>query len=250
MATGRFVRMDLVGAKTGSRWGGEQWQTGIGLVDGDAGGVFPNAVREGLPTFNAIADAENTSTTEFDISWSWRGTEKFSRSLQLSLAQAATAYCNGFKSFMAADSELVAVRISAVQASGKLVNGGNYFYLKTPIAGTQTAAVQMPPQLAIAVSHVTGARGAGGKGRMYLPLNGKASTYGKLTSVDQTALAAGAKAFLEELYSIGPVPAVISSAKLEYSAISRVRVGDVFDTQRRRREQVPEVYVDADLSYN
>ena len=250
MATGRHVRVDILGDRSGTVWEGETWQTGISLVEGDAGGVFPNAVREDLPSFNAVPDSEVTDDTTWDIYWAWRGTDKMTRTTQLGIANAALAFWNGIKSNAPSDSKMIGVRINAVQADGKVVNGGNYFYLKTEVAGGGNAGTQLPAQLAVVMSLRTGARGAGGRGRMYLPLTSITLSTGRIHSTQQTPLTAAGKAFLEALNTYGPVPAVVNARKLQYSAIDRVAVGDLMDVQRRRREQIRENYLEGDLSYN
>lgn len=85
---------------------------------------------------------------------------------------------------------------------------------------------------------------------MYLPLTAISLSTGRIQTTQQTTLSAAGKALLEAVHTYGPVPAIVNARKLEYSAIDRVAIGDLMDVQRRRREQVPELYVEADLSYN
>lgn len=250
MAIGRHIRVDILGDRSGTVWEGETWQTGISLVEGDTGGVFPNAVREDLPSFNAISDSEVEDDTTWDIYWAWRGTDKMTRTTQLGIANAALAFWNGIRANAPSDSRMMGVRINAVQADGKVVNGGNYFYLKSQVAGGGNAVSQHPAQLAVVMSLRTGARGAGGRGRMYLPLTAITLSTGRIGTTQQNTITAAGKAFLEALHTYGPVPAIVNARKLQYSAIDRVAVGDLMDVQRRRRESVPEVYVEGDLSYN
>lgn len=250
MATARHIRVDILGDRTGTVWEGETWQTGISLVEGDAGGVFPNAVRQGLPSFEAVADSEVTDDTTWDMYWAWRGTDKMTRNTQLGIANEALAFWNAIRTNAPSDSKMIGVRINAVQADGRVVNGGNYLYLKTPVAGGGNAVSQLPAQLAVVMSLRTGARGAGGRGRMYLPLTAISLSTGRIQTTQQTTLSAAGKALLEAMHTYGPVPAIVNARKLEYSAIDRVAIGDLMDVQRRRREQVPELYVEADLSYN
>lgn len=54
---------------------------------------------------------------------------------------------------------------------------------------------------------------------------------------------------MEALYQEGVLPAVVSVEKQQYSAVQYISVGDIVDTQRKRRNALPEVYTDANLSY-
>lgn len=248
MATGRWVRLELLGERTGV-WAGEIWQTGISMVDGSAGGVFPGAIREGLPSFTVNSDGLTEDTGPWDVYWAWKGADKFTKVDQLDLADAALAFWQGLRGRASTDSRLTGVRISAYDANRKVLFGSNYFYLDSPVSGSGGATTQLPPQLAIVMTTRTGARGAGGRGRMYLPQNTAATSNGHLAVTVPETIAAGGKAFLEAIHAIGPVPAVVNASKLTYSSINGVSVGNLFDVQRRRRNAFDETYADASLSY-
>lgn len=250
MSDATSLRIELLGERTGSYFSGEIWQTGISCVEGSAGGVFPGAIKQMLPSFTVRSVGDTSDDATWSIYWAWEGVDKVTKQNQVGLANAALSFFNGFKSLVPAGSNLTGVRINAIQPNGKVFNGANYFYLKTPVGGSSTASSQLPPQLAVVMSLRTGARGPGGRGRMYLPITGGGLlSNGKITSVNQTTLSAAGKAFLEAIHAIGPLPAVVNQRVQRYSSIDRVEIGDMMDVQRKRRNKFDESYVTAALSY-
>lgn len=249
MADATSLRIELLGERVGSYFTGEIWQTGISCVEGSAGGVFPGAIKQSLPSFSVRSVGDTSDDATWSIYWAWEGLDKVTKQNQVGLANAALSFFNGLKALVPAGSQMTGVRINAVQATGKVYNGANYFYLKTPVNGGSTASSQLPPQLAVVLSLRTGARGPGGRGRMYLPLTGGTLSNGRITSANQTTITATGKAFLEAIHAIGPLPSVVNQKKQTYSAIDRVEVGDLMDVQRRRRNNFVEDYVTAGLSY-
>lgn len=251
MAIARRFRLELIGDRDPVGQDLEIWQCGITLIDSDSGGVFPRGIKESLPTVNVVTTGENENDGVFDWYWAWEGTQKMTRAVQKELALAARNFWNSIKANASTDHALTAIRINAVQADGKVVNGANMAYLQTPIAGQATGSSQLPPQIAVVMSLRTGARGAGGRGRMYLPLTGSGlNDRGRIGSVPATTLVASGKAFLEALHVAGPLPVVANEKANTYSAITGVQIGNIFDTQRRRRNSLTEVYTAGDLSYN
>lgn len=118
----------------------------------------------------------------------------------------------------------------------------------------------LPPQTSIVASHRTGQIGRRGRGRMYLPPTGAsgldASTdYGRVAAGYQAGVLAAQVALLEDcaLNFGGPgfqcVPSIIGAPWTSYAFITSVQVGDVFDTQRRRRAQLSENVSSSAVTY-
>lgn len=114
-----------------------------------------------------------------------------------------------------------------------------------------TAAGNHPPQTCIVASLRTAAPGPRYRGRMYLPLlSGTVSTStGLYPSADASSIATAVKnelaavAALSSWGAAGWTPIVASQvAGGSYHAITAVKVGNVFDTQRRRRNKIIESY--------
>lgn len=125
--------------------------------------------------------------------------------------------------------------------------------------GTGTFVASMPPQTAVVLSLRSDVPSGRGRGRLYLPAMGgsiSASTY-RLTSPVLQTLANDSATFLRGIQDaiksgVNPAPAVgtiqlcvVSKTAGSRVDINRIQVGDVVDTQRRRRDRLAEAYVSA-----
>jgi hypothetical protein len=152
-------------------------------------------------------------------------------------------------------SDLIAVKIAAVGIDGH--------YLTEPILGDTTShrgsARSVLPQATIVLSLRTASSFGGGNfGRMYLPHTALPMIANSAVSEDSTtsALASAAADFLDAVterinLDSGSVifPAVMSQgATPSGKKITKVLVGRVTDTQRRRRNRLDEGYSTNDLS--
>ena len=160
------------------------------------------------------------------------------------------------------------IKVAQVGTDGKTsLDNVIYAPYGTPIAGTYGSNVY-PPQISVAATleHV-GARGLAAKGRMYLP--GIARSVGNNGQMDSTsclAIANALKTFLDAVNAAAPngERVILASqgrrtkgADGKYTPVpgtavnalvDRVKVGSVFDTQRRRRNNLVELYQSAALA--
>lgn len=115
-----------------------------------------------------------------------------------------------------------------------------------------TGPITHPPQIAAVVSLRTGVVGPRARGRMYFPATGMTldGDGAHVTTADVGTLLGGFVAYFNEVNALvlgsdfqgtGRV-AVASDAAEAMFVVTRVQVGNVFDTQRRRREDIAEVY--------
>lgn len=116
-----------------------------------------------------------------------------------------------------------------------------------PLVGTISSGF-MPSQLAVAVSLRGGTKpnGAPMKGRIFTPC--PAATWidynGTLKPAGQDSLADGFQLFFEALENLGHTGVIWSRTFDETTPIiEELRVGNKIDTQRRRRNELPEAYV-------
>jgi len=120
------------------------------------------------------------------------------------------------------------------------------------IAG-QSGAAGNPPQVALVATLVAdNGIGNGGKGRMFIPgLTSGVDTTGHIPTGTANTVAAGIATFLGNVGASFDAPGLpINAAKTSVAtgtlAINRVltsvKVGNVYDTQRRRRNALAEVY--------
>lgn len=144
----------------------------------------------------------------------------------------------------AAATTLIGARASQVDVSGHETVSGSSF-LTTPIAGTGSGA-QLPPECAVVVSLRTTTPGPRGRGRMYLPgpVSNNLGNNGELHADFASEVADGMQGFVNAWNAdIDTLRfSVASSVGGFVTAVSSVRVGNVVDSQRRRRWSIPEAY--------
>lgn len=121
--------------------------------------------------------------------------------------------------------------------------------LVTPIAGT--GAPRTPPQTAAVFSLRTNTPGGSGRGRLYWPAVGnQITTTGRFQTGDLAVQLTQMKNYLSQMDSalqtafptIGFDLAVRSRATKTTPHVVRMQIGDVADSQRRRRDNLPESY--------
>lgn len=117
------------------------------------------------------------------------------------------------------------------------------YFLPTPVTGSASNGY---PQIACVLSLRTArARGYASNGRMYIPsARAPAPADGLITQAQAESIRDSGAAFIANVETSGVgVPAVMSTVGAgRTEAITAVRVGRVMDTQRRRRNQLPELY--------
>lgn len=127
---------------------------------------------------------------------------------------------------------------------------------KTPNRPDGAAAgVALPTETAVCVSLRTPVNGRRGRGRIYLPQhtasNLSSDFDGRLKPATTTAIANETVTFLRALtysglppgYHVDPI--VTGGTFQRFGRITSVQVGDVLDSQSRRRRQIPETYASA-----
>lgn len=152
--------------------------------------------------------------------------------------------------FWADYSRLVAVRIAGVDTTGVEFDPAKLWEDTTPAAGDNN---QIIPQASVVVSLRSGSSvGSGNFGRMYLPhtelqlaANAPRSSTGftdAFVIAAQTFLA-GVQTDIDSAITAAVNPMIMTQVVGGTSKrVNQVAIGDVVDTQRRRRNQLPEVY--------
>ena len=125
--------------------------------------------------------------------------------------------------------------------------------------GTSTQSATKAAQTSIVLSLRSNVPGSRGRGRLYWPGLGaviSTSTL-RLTTPSPSAMATGAVTFLDAIETalkgaFHPSPSlidfhlcVVSPTTGTRTDITRIEVGDILDTQRRRRDKLPEIYASA-----
>lgn len=153
------------------------------------------------------------------------------------------------------------VKVALVGANGQSdPNNSVFAYYSPVISGTGTDTVPYPPQCSL-VATITSpkARGFASKSRMYLPgINAPIGSDGKVLSTTVNAINNNFKAFLDGVNAHADIDGfvILNSAESVgipshgaiIEAATGCRIGNVYDTQRRRRNQLQEVYSTAVLA--
>lgn len=153
------------------------------------------------------------------------------------------------KAFMSTAVALTEVTVEARTTDGTLQVAASKS-LATAQTGTGTAS--KTPQAATTISLRTHTPGGSGRGRLYWPAVGAvaAAPAFRMTSTDTLGLANDAEAYLAAIQDAVNIDefltvfelAVWSRKTSTFPKVTTIQVGDIIDTQRRRRDALPEVY--------
>lgn len=161
------------------------------------------------------------------------------------------ATSNVFRQLLSTSGYIDSVRVEARNAANQL---------------TQAAEVQLSPSLqgngvankiyqsCVVFTFLTGRPGRSYKGRMYWPaLAASLSANLRLSQSTIDSYATNGVELLEMIGGAGatdgefPIPVVVSQTTGVATAITAVRVGDILDIQRRRRDSLTENYGEAQI---
>ena len=148
---------------------------------------------------------------------------------------------------MAANTQLIGTRVESRALDGTLESQAETIR-SSGIQGTGNAI--HPPQTAIVVSLRTPGIGASARGRLYWPMTGQVldATNGRLSSANQLTILAGLKQYLLGLETAVKITlpnanlTVWSRTTNNFHDVNALRLGNVVDTQRRRRDALIEAY--------
>jgi len=108
------------------------------------------------------------------------------------------------------------------------------------IPGTDATGA-LPPQCAVTVSLRTALFNKSGRGRFYLPNYATDKcTAGRINATAVTQTATAAQKFIQSLNGAGYTVCIYHRSTKTHDNVVTVNVGDVFDTQRRRRDKLVE----------
>lgn len=139
------------------------------------------------------------------------------------------------------------VKIIGYGADGKAAASGEFVPTAGSVAGS--AATNHPPQCAVVASLLSDDASRSGRGRIYLPLVSPtvATATGTFPTADCTAIANAVKTFCNGVEALATWPTTGSDTIVAstlpgktFVVVKRIRVGNVFDTQRRRRNKIVE----------
>lgn len=129
---------------------------------------------------------------------------------------------------------------------------------EAPVTPAGTATKASAPQLAVVVS-LSGGVGAGRNGRFYLPAPNESGmgTNGRIDPTVLGTIANGMESMIEDVNLPGGLATVSIVSRVSggvarpsplITPVTSIRVGDVLDTQRRRRNGAAETYTSRSIS--
>lgn len=140
------------------------------------------------------------------------------------------------------------------KANGVTIDAVHGYYYATPsnratyaaqanVTGMSfSAGIPHPNQCSVVVTLLTGAAGKSRRGRMYLPLNACSVSNGKIGSADVALISTDITAWIHAINggAGGYQVAVASKTTAQIWPVTQIQIGDVYDTQRRRRNKIVE----------
>jgi hypothetical protein len=145
------------------------------------------------------------------------------------------------------------VKVNLVGADGRYLDDSETRYAETNIPGGVPGAAAWP-QLSAALTLKTDAqRGLASKGRIYPPLTGAVAVDGQTGQIAQSAaqgMATSLTTLINTINGLGFGEVVVASKGGQtgngvFRKVTSVVCGSVMDTQRRRRNALPEFYYEA-----
>jgi hypothetical protein len=180
---------------------------------------------------------------------------------------ACTAILNAWRTYFASATSYVSLQYATTQCKIALINADGhtdlshvyYDYPATALIGQQGTNTH-PPQCSIVVTlQSVRPRGLASKGRMYLPgISAAMSGNGKISTANRDSIALNMKTFFDTLKASFDVPdelilaakgtGILPALTAQNDYVHSLKVGDVIDTQRRRRNGLVESYQLATLA--
>lgn len=243
-----------------SPWVGEFAQIGIrvgyhDVTDEPARGT----VFDIMPNGDAVADSGSQSGANGTLTKAWSArigptgsSENMDAGEQIALAEDMRAFLNTIKTYQQGGFRWTHIKLAPAAVDGKYYQPAAVYVLSSPIVGAAsgTYGVALPPEVALALSLRAPIVGRRGRGRMYMPglAYTASSNDGVVDSTARTNLVAALKTLVTNLDNRGGTPdydALVMVTSVGASTAvrpSQVRVGNHFDVQKRRQDQVNETY--------
>lgn len=152
------------------------------------------------------------------------------------------------------------VKIAPMLADGTTVKDEVVTSPYTTAIQGQSAATGFPPQVSLVATLLAdNGRGLAGKGRMYLPgIAASIDGTGHLATGTNQTIATNLKTFMDAVNGSADVPGQLINAShgrapftgstATNRIVTHIRVGNVYDTQRRRRNSLVESYATSQLT--
>lgn len=157
------------------------------------------------------------------------------------LAAAITAaYTNGFASVTAPEVSSTLASTASIDPS----TDGQMTRVEAVLALPGTAVAEMLPfQCATVISLISDSATRHGRGRFFLPpLAADVLADGRVSNTAILSISTAFTSFFDTLVTAGLTPVIRNRVGHVSTTVTSARVGNVIDTQRRRRNKLEEVY--------
>lgn len=238
--------------------GVEIWQTGVRLLV-KTNPTAPDTLGT-LPSIDIVENVVARTETSWDIDGIWTtemGVNDFDPSDYLNDQAGPAAKALIQNAIFASDVQIDALKLYPVSTpAGKIAAPPGYAQgapMTLSYTGTKPSgagAQGLPPQDCVVASLRTPQTGRRGRGRMYLPSFDRACMSNLvLSNTVATTTASAMKGFLEALTLDGAssgiwvTPIVTGAPYTAYGVVNSVQIGNVIDTQQRRRANITETRV-------
>ena len=228
----------------------EEWQFGIRLWM-DQSAIDPIGT---FPAIDITPIEESAATTwgHYQTNWAYTGALDMAAFMD-QIADALQTFWETNKH--SSDCRLLQWRLYPIDNTGHVVqlDSGAAIAMGVPTSGwVGTTSSLLPLEVACVVTFDTYKNNAKGRGRIYLPgipANSLGTNTGRFDSTWATQMAGDAATLLGDLVNpggageVGIYPVVTEPSGWNlYSQLRQVRVGEVPDSQRRRRNKLAENY--------
>lgn len=257
MADEKHLRLVVRGGYSTGVWTPEEWQFGLrlALVFGDVSpaGDLPN-------NWAPVSTDQEVNETTYTVSSNWKVDGPLVQEWIPGdyLSDVVAPVLSYFINQPGITSTSVVVKGASLYPIGpdgrvlttELGTCVAHLDYKAPLPHGVASSSLLPPQNSVCVSLQTPVRGRHGRGRIYLPVppSGSLDGVGEVSTVARGQIVAATAAMLEDLSVTSPLPenpnveVIVTGAPwTKYGRVDEISVGNIVDTQRRRRNQLPEV---------
>lgn len=250
------VYLSAHGTWSSTSWLGEVAQIGLRLPFASrTAGPAKGAIWTPLANGDVTADTGSTSGTNGQLSRTWTSRigpigslDNFDDAAQVNAAEDVWTFLNAIKAYTYSGFRWTHVKMAPVGIGGDFEAPASTYSFSSPLAGTGTSCA--PPQVALACSLRAPVIGKRGRGRIYLPAvtASQIASDGTVATTMNSAVRTAFKTMIDALQAASllsdyqPIVSVFSAGASDCIRPSEIRIGDRWDTQQRRRAQVPEAY--------
>jgi len=240
-------------------WVGEAAQIGVRLAFAPTVGAPDMGATFTMATGTSVAETfATTAGTNGTLTHKWQANGgagiaglEMTAARQIDMAEDFFTFLNAIKASTATTFWWRYIKIAPVTAFFNDAAATAIYTLTTGISGGGISSTHEPPEVAVAASIMAPVLGRRGRGRMYIPaIAGSArAADGVVATGYQTTLNTAMKDLIDSLQNVPgateayfPLVVVTSAGKPTAVRPNQVRVGNHFDVQKRRQDQVKEGY--------